>query len=229
MTEKVIVSFSGGMDSTTLLSKAVASKKEVRAVGFCYGSKHNKYENEAAKKVAEHYGIHFRLIDLTSIMENFASALMKSGPQIPEGHYEEKSMSLTVVPGRNLIFISILSGIAWSEGAQEVLLGIHSGDHLVYPDCRPKFFEAANWAVQYGTDERVSLRAPYLHMNKTSIIAEGMKLKTPYSLTRTCYKDQEIACGKCGSCNERREAFQNNNIIDPIRYEYLGPLPAKSA
>lgn len=219
---KAIVSFSGGMDSTTLLAYAIdkeGSKDDILAVGFYYASKHNKYENAAAQKIAEYYGISFELIHLDQVMGAFKSNLMLSGGEIPEGHYQDSTMSLTVVPARNIIFASILAGKAWSIGASRVYLGIHSGDHAIYPDCRPEFFYAMREAVQLGTDNRVLLEAPFLNISKADIVAIGKSLNVPYHLTRTCYKDQPIACGKCGSCYERKEAFMLNGLTDPIPYE----------
>lgn len=220
MRTKAVVSLSGGMDSVTALAEALATEREVvLAVSFTYGSKHNVYENDAAKLVAEHYDVPWCLVDLTKVMEGFPSALMKSGGEIPEGHYQQANMDQTVVPGRNLIFASILTGHAWALEAKEVWLGIHSGDHVIYPDCRPSFFMAMDSAIAHGTDGRVHLVAPFLKGDKTSIIARGLELHVPYELTRTCYKNQRIACGKCGSCQERLEAFANNGIDDPLQYE----------
>jgi len=142
-----------------------------------------------------------------------------TGGDIPEGHYEDESMSRTVVPGRNIIFASILTGVAWSLGAEEVWLGIHQGDHAIYPDCRPEFYRAMNEAVTLGTDGKVVLKAPFLDTNKTGILRRGLFLNVPYGYTRTCYKEQEIACGKCGSCQERLEAFAECGLTDPVEYE----------
>lgn len=215
---KVIVSLSGGMDSATVLGLAVAKEHEVLTVGFCYGSKHNPWENLAAENLARHYHVPFKLIDLSVVFAGFPSHLMQEGGPIPEGHYEDESMSLTVVPARNIIFTSILTGYAWAHNAEQVHLGIHAGDHAIYPDCRPEFYNAMKEAVERGTDQRVSLCAPFLHDNKVGIITTGMKLGVPYELTRTCYTSDETACGKCGSCQERLEAFAANGITDPIRY-----------
>lgn len=218
--ERTIVSLSGGMDSATLLYYAKRHFDVVLAVGFKYGSKHNEYEQLAAETVAARAGVPYTLIDLTdALAPHLTSNLMKGGGDIPEGHYEEESMSATVVPGRNIIFASILAGVAWSNKASSVLLGVHSGDHAIYPDCRPEFITAMDVAIRYGTDERVNLRAPFLAMNKTSIIDHGLGLSVPYALTRTCYKNQLLSCGKCGACCERLEAFEANGVIDPIPYE----------
>jgi len=220
---KALVSLSGGMDSTTVLTAAFRQAQitggEVQAVSFCYGSKHNPYENLAAVQIAKHYGIQHELIDLSQVGALLNSNLLRSGGPIPEGHYQADNMSQTVVPGRNLIFISILTGLAWSRGLNSIWLGIHQGDHVIYPDCRIEFFDAMNSAVMHGTDHAVSLEAPFLRGDKTTIIEFGRANDTPYHLTRTCYKDQPIACGRCGACQERLEAFRNNGIEDPIEYE----------
>lgn len=221
---KVIVSLSGGMDSATVLTKAIEDGYDVDCVGFSYGSKHNQYENAAANRVAKYYDVPFDLIRLDEVLRGFASNLLKGGGDIPEGHYESESMSQTVVPGRNLIFAAFLVGLAWSRDAEIVYLGIHGGDHAIYPDCRPGFFHALNAAVIAGSDDRVRLEAPFLHGNKESILGYGLKVGTPYWTTRTCYKDQPIACGKCGSCQERLEAFRLFGDDDPIEYETRGAL-----
>jgi len=215
---KALISLSGGMDSATVLAQALARDRECYAVGFTYGSKHNKYENEMARQLADYYNIKFNLIDLSHFMQNFKSNLMLTGDEIPEGQYEYESMKLTVVPARNIIFSSILAGIAESINCQEVWLGIHSGDHAIYPDCRPTFFQAMKDAIQYGTDGKVTLVAPFLELDKNAILGIGFNLEVPYKLTRTCYKDQPTACGKCGSCQERLEAFRYHKVVDPIIY-----------
>jgi 7-cyano-7-deazaguanine synthase len=222
---RAIVSLSGGMDSTALLDYVTAGRTAI-AVGFQYGSKHNRYEHQAAYAVAQHYGVPFKMIDLTSVMENFKSALMmKDDAEVPEGHYEAETMRQTVVPGRNIIFASILAGVAWSEGAEQIYMGVHAGDHYIYPDCRPEFIDAMNEAVYRGTGGKVGLLAPFLHKDKTWIVGKGLENRVPFHLTRTCYKDQTIACGKCGSCQERLEAFKNNGVDDPIEYESRELLP----
>jgi len=229
-----VVSLSGGMDSGTMLAITVASQRfeEVIAVSFIYGSKHNPYEMEKAFQLCEHLGVERVVIDLAAATKDIKSNLLKSGGKIPEGHYEAESMSQTVVPGRNIIFISHAIALAWSRSTSKneqsiVQIGIHQGDHAVYPDCRPEFFYDMDRATRMGTDGRVILEAPFLGMNKISILAKGVSIDMPYAMTRTCYKDQKNACGKCGACQERLEAFRLNQIEDPIKYEYRGEL-AKS-
>lgn len=224
-----LVSLSGGMDSATLLANSINAygKPNVEAVGFTYGSKHNSYENKAAEALALYYEVPYRLIDLTQVMAGLKSNLLKAGGEIPEGHYEQDNMSLTVVPGRNIIFLSVLASIAMSEKFNYVTIGVHAGDHHIYPDCRPEFIRQMGWAIFYGTDSKVQLLTPLLHFTKAGILEAGLKMMVPYHITRTCYKDQPVACGKCGSCVERREAFSLQKATDPIPYEYDGPLPAK--
>ena len=226
---KVLVSLSGGMDSATVLGLVKSQGHYIKTVGFTYGSKHNAIENEAARKIAEFYSVPFQLIDLSSIMASFKSDLLLSGGKIPEGHYEEASMKQTVVPGRNIIFSAILAGIAMSEGLEVVYLGVHAGDHAVYPDCRPKFVEAMRMAILAGT-ETVDLGAPFLHDTKVEILKYGYALNppVPYHLTRTCYTDQETACGLCGACQERLSAYKTIGKEDPIPYMNRELLPKKS-
>ena len=216
---KILLALSGGMDSATLLGHLLSLNHKVKCVGFSYGSKHNRYENASAYKIARHYKIEMKWIDLTEIMKSFKSDLLKSGGEIPEGHYTDKSMSATVVPFRNGIFLSVLAGFAESIGFSQVAVGIHQGDHAIYPDCRKAFFIAMDIAIMQGTDSQVSMVAPFINMNKTDILKTGRACKTPYELTRTCYKDQPVSCGKCGSCVERLTAFHKNNVEDPIKYE----------
>lgn len=226
MNKKAIVSLSGGMDSSVLLAHSISLGWECQAVGFQYGSKHNEYEHEAGYAVANHYNVPFRIIPLHAIMQNFKSALMERDKrEIPEGHYEAETMRDTVVPGRNMIFLAILAAMAQNDGYSKVLIGVHAGDHHIYPDCRAEFITPMSEAIYHASGLAVQLHAPFLQQNKTWIVGKGLELKVPFHLTRTCYKDQPIACGKCGSCQERLEAFENNGEGDPIEYESRVLLP----
>lgn len=218
---KAILALSGGMDSTTVLAWLIDQGYEVSCFTFSYGSKHNYWEGLSAQMVAGHYNVPCHgTVDLSNITKLFKSNLLKGQGEIPEGHYEDSTMSQTVVPGRNIIFLSILAGLAWSEGSSEIAIGIHQGDHAIYPDCRVEFYDAMIKAISAGTDGKVSnIIAPFLHTDKTGILAWGLGHNVPYNLTRTCYKDQPVACGKCGACRERLEAFQLNNQTDPVQYE----------
>jgi 7-cyano-7-deazaguanine synthase len=216
--KKVILALSGGIDSTTVLAHLLDKGNEVECFGFFYGSKHNAFENLAAEKIARHYQVPFTLLDLSPIMARFRSNLLLSGGPIPEGHYTDASMSQTVVPGRNIIFLSILAGMAWSVDAQAIAIGIHQGDHAIYADCRREFYKAMDAAIYLGTDCRVEIMAPFLETDKIGIVKRGLELSVPYVLTRTCYQQTTFSCGKCGSCVERLEAFRLNYVVDPIIY-----------
>lgn len=229
---KVIVSVSGGMDSATLLAHVCGPWKEacgitsVSAVGFTYGSKHNPWENNAAVALCHHYGLPLRIKDLSQVFTGLDSDLLLSGGAVPEGHYEEENMRRTVVPGRNIVFASVLAAIAMSEGAEKIYLGVHAGDHYIYPDCRPSFVTSMDMAIHAGT-EKVRLIAPFLHLSKADILRRGLELSppVPYELTRTCYTADEVACGRCGSCQERLEAFARAGREDPLSYRFRELMP----
>lgn len=218
--KSVVISLSGGMDSSTLVGYAISNEYKVQCVNFKYGSKHNKYEMECAKQINKYYKLPPLIeIDLTAPFENIKSDLLLSGGAIPEGHYNDKSMKLTVVPGRNTIFSAFLYGIAESIGYDHIGLGVHKGDHFIYADCREEYIRSLNETIQLSSEGKVSVYAPFLTSEKYSILVLGTKIKVPYDLTRTCYKDQKVSCGKCGSCVERIEAFTKMKIKDPILYE----------
>lgn len=219
MKKSVLLSLSGGADSATLLGLLKSQGYEITAASFNYGSKHNKYENLAARSVADFYNVKLIEMDMTPVFQHFKSDLLLSGNAIPEGDYDAPSMAATVVPSRNMIFISFLTGLAESLDISHIAIGAHAGDHHIYPDCRPVFMEAMQKAINCATEDKVRLLAPLLYSNKAAIIKLGLRLKVPYALTRTCYKDQLFSCGVCGSCNERLEAFKLNGKMDPIQYE----------
>ena len=216
--EKAVVTFSGGLDSTTLLYWA-AKRYEVNAVTFDYGSKHNEREQSAAKKIAGRLGVPHVIIRLPFVNEFFKSSLLKSGDEIPEGHYEDSSMRSTVVPFRNGIILSIAVGYAESIEAKSVLYAAHAGDHAIYPDCRPEFLKAISEAGHHGTYLGVEIKDPFINIAKKELVVLGNELGVPFELTYSCYKGGELHCGKCGTCVERKEAFLLAGKPDPTRYE----------
>lgn len=215
----IVLALSGGMDSATLLGELLHQKARVHPVIFRYGSKHNPWENSAAVRIATHYQLIPEIINLTDAFRSFKSNLLTSGGEIPEGHYAAESMRKTVVPGRNTIFIAFMLGYAQSIGASGIGLGVHAGDHHIYPDCRAAYIQAAQKLVSLASEERIDILAPYLYMDKADILSRGVPIGVPYHLTRTCYKAQSKSCGRCGSCTERLEAFHKIGHQDPIEYE----------
>jgi 7-cyano-7-deazaguanine synthase len=157
----------------------------------------------------------------------FASDLLKSGGDIPDGHYEEQTMKQTVVPFRNGIMLAIAAGLAESHGAEGLVIAAHAGDHAIYPDCREPFMQAMADAMKSGTYAGIQLLRPFIATDKTGIAALGSKLGVDYSLTWSCYKGGDTHCGTCGTCVERREAFLLAGVADPTEYLSSSPLPPK--
>jgi len=200
-----VIIYSGGMDSSVLLYQRKADI--ALAVSFQYGSKHNARELESARANCMALGIEHKVVHLDFVADLFRSDLLQSGGSIPEGHYGDESMRSTIVPFRNGIMLSIAAGIADSLGHDEVLIGNHSGDHAIYPDCRYGFIDAMAGAIMEGTVSRIKLSAPFIGMNKRDIALEGRRIGMDFGATYSCYNGGPIHCGKCGTCVERKEAL----------------------
>lgn len=216
---KALVILSGGLDSTTALYWAKSQYNEIEALTFNYGSKHNDIEYSYAKKTCEKLGVKLTRIDLDFINKYFKSDLLKSGGEIPEGYYTAENMKSTVVPFRNGIMLSVAAGFAESNDCNVLVLGNHSGDHAIYPDCRPEFIKGIKEAVYQGTEKHIEVVSPFCNMSKTDIVKLGSELGVDFSLTYSCYKGGEKHCGKCGTCTERKEAFEQAGVKDPTEYE----------
>lgn len=224
---KVVALVSGGMDSVVALYQAAEEHEVVGMLSFDYGSKHNHKEIPMAAYHAEKLKVPHQVIKLDFVNELFSSNLLQSGGEIPEGHYEESNMKATVVPFRNGIMLSIAAGYAESRGASGLVIAAHSGDHAVYPDCREDFMRPMADAIQAGTYENLEVIRPFIDQRKEDIAARGAELGVEFEKTWSCYKGRDIHCGKCGTCVERREAFQIAGVEDPTQYEDEGPLPPK--
>lgn len=218
--KKAVIILSGGMDSTTLLYDLLNQGYEVHALSINYNQKHKK-EIEAAKKTCQKLKVPHKIVDLSQVGKELlqGSALTSENIEVPEGHYADENMKMTVVPNRNMILLSMAAGYAFSIGAEKIFYGAHSGDHAIYPDCRKEFIDIMKKAIELADWKKVDLEAPYWNMDKGDIALKGRKLGVDYSLTWTCYKGKEKACGKCGACRERLEAFEKAKIKDPIEYE----------
>lgn len=218
MSEKVVVIYSGGMDSYTVLHRALRDGKQVHALSFDYGQRHKK-ELDYAANVCNKLNIPHKVVDISAINTLIGGSALTDDIDVPEGHYEEPSMKQTVVPNRNMILLSMAVGYAVSLEANEVYYGAHSGDHAIYPDCRPEFVNKMNDVCRIANYTQVEIVTPYLDVSKTDILTAGLAMELDYGETWTCYNGREKACGKCGACEERLEAFRDNQATDPLEYE----------
>lgn len=224
---KVVVLLSGGLDSVTALHDALCVHEVVAALSFDYGAKHNSCELPMAAWQCARLGIPHSTAPLDFVAREFQSDLLRSGGEIPEGHYEEESMRSTVVPFRNGIMLAIAAGFAESRGAEGVVIAAHAGDHAIYPDCRESFMEPMASAIREGTYARIELLRPFIAMDKAAIARRGAELGVDFSHTWSCYKGGEVHCGTCGTCVERREAFQLAGVPDHTGYLATGTLPIR--
>lgn len=218
MTQKVVVIYSGGMDSFTVLNKAVQQGHDVYALSFDYGQRHVK-ELKVAASVCKKLNVPHKVVDISAINQLIGGSSLTDDIDVPEGHYEAENMKSTIVPNRNMILLSLAVGYAVSLKASKVYYGAHSGDHAIYPDCRPEFVKKMDDVCRIANYDAVEIFSPYLNNTKIDILTDGIKMGLDYSQTWTCYNGREKACGKCGACQERLEAFSLNNITDPIEYE----------
>lgn len=217
MEKDALIVLSGGMDSVTLLHEY--APQIALAVNFIYGSNHNMRELECARLHCRQLGIELVEIHLDFMGEYFHSSLLDGADAIPDGNYDDDNMRSTVVPFRNGIMLAVAAGLAESRGLRAVMLANHSGDHAIYPDCRPGFVKAMGQAIAEGTYEHIELRTPYTHLDKAMIASRGLTLGIDYASTYSCYRGGEKHCGRCGTCRERREALAAAGITDTTPYE----------
>ena len=240
MAKNVVISLSGGMDSSTLLLRCLSNYDNVTAISFDYGQKH-KVELERAQSLVDYLNangqsIKYQVIKLDGLVNLLNSALTEGGDDVPEGHYEEDNMKATVVPNRNKIFASLVQAVALSEAMAngnntDIALGIHAGDHAIYPDCRQEFRDADDNAFRLGNweAEKVGYFTPYLETDKLGILKDGQVLikgmeldfNEVYKRTNTSYKPYPSGNSdyKSASSVERIEAFINLGVKDPVQYE----------
>jgi 7-cyano-7-deazaguanine synthase len=214
---------SGGLDSAVLAHHLVAEGRTLRLLSFDYGQRH-AVELDAARKLAASLGARHDVVDLRPVGALLTgSALTDAAVEVPDGHYTDDSMRATVVANRNAIFVQVAVGVAVAEGADAVAIGVHAGDHPVYPDCRPAFVEAATALARVANegfvDEGFAVLAPFLHRTKADIVRRGAELGVPFADTWSCYRGGDRHCGTCGTCVERREAFALAGVPDPTSYE----------
>ena len=234
-----VMSLSGGMDSTSLLLRLLAEGDTVTCLSYNYGQKHIVEIERARDNIAylseNGYEVEHVVIDLRSAMRSVNSALTSDDIEVPEGHYESEHMKQTVVPNRNAIFSSILYAQALSTSKSEgcdvrIAMGVHSGDHEIYPDCRPEFYKSLETSFSIGNwgSERVSFHLPYISGDKTTILEDaiesceslGIDFDTVLSNTNTSYNpdDQGRSSGRSGADVERVLAFHSLGREDPVQY-----------
>ncbi len=221
---RTLVVCSGGLDSTTLAYK-VANDPERELIGllsFDYGQRHKK-ELDFAAKAAQRFGVFHEIIDIAHIGALLSGCALTDSDnvEVPDGHYAEQTMKITIVPNRNAIMLTIAYGLAASRHAQAVATAVHGGDHFIYPDCRPPFVESFDRMQKYALADvaDIELYTPFLHKDKADIAQEAAALGLPFDETWSCYKGGEIHCGRCGTCVERQEAFHLAGLEDPTVYE----------
>jgi 7-cyano-7-deazaguanine synthase len=236
MTKKLVV-LSGGMDSTTLLYKVKKENPfaEIYALGFDYGQRHYK-ELDLAMDTCIDLEVPFRVVELCDgkdneisyldVFQESSSSLINPEVEVPEGHYAAETMKATVVPNRNMVMASVAAANALSISADSIYLGVHAGDHFIYPDCRQRFIFALDAAIRlgnmgfgglpilmdneellsYGPDD-MFVKVPFITWSKEEIAIAALDMGVPLHQTWSCYQGGDIHCGKCGTCVERLEAI----------------------
>lgn len=225
---KAIICFSGGMDSTALASMYLRAGYGLELISFDYGQRHGAAELYAGARVATRLDT-WEIAPVTRRIVSMGwlgallpgSALTDPDVDVPDGHYAEESMRSTVVPNRNAVMANIAIAAASASGADVIALGVHAGDHAVYPDCRPEFVKALRQCMTHALRgfHTPRLETPFLHKSKAEIAAIGDMAGAPFELSWSCYKGGARHCGKCGTCVERREAFELAGVTDPTEYE----------
>jgi 7-cyano-7-deazaguanine synthase len=218
---RAVAIVSGGMDSVSLAYLLDSEGYELHLLSVDYGQRHKK-EISYAKRCAERLGASFDIADISQVGRLLSGSALTDDVEVPHGHYAAENMAVTVVPNRNAIMLSIAYGVAVAQRATLVACAVHAGDHYVYPDCRPGFVEAFDQmqkeAVEGFGAPDLRLYAPFVEKTKAQIVEIGSALGVPYEDTWSCYEGGEVHCGLCGTCNERKEAFQLTGVPDPTKY-----------
>ena len=184
------------------------------AITFNYGQKH-KIEIEYAKAACEKFGIAHEIVNL-DLQKILAGSALVGDSDIPEGNYDKEKMKQTVVPNRNMVMISVAASLAIKNELDYLWYAAHSGDHEIYPDCRPEFITKMAEVLSICDYHKINFEAPFQDLSKAEIIKVGLDMNLDYSKAWTCYEGKEKPCGKCSACLERAASFQANQVNDPL-------------
>lgn len=229
-----VLILSGGLDSTVLMYHLLAEgvNRPLRALTIDYGQRHFR-EIRAARQIVEDLNEHaivgesliveHHVLDLAGMRPLLAgSSQTDSSVDVPEGHYAEESMKLTIVPNRNMLMLAAAGSWAISTKSQFIAYAAHAGDHAIYPDCRSEFVNALSDALWLADWHHVRIERPFVYKTKAEIVARGAELGVPFAQTWSCYQGGRYHCGKCGTCVERIEAFKLAGVTDPtVYYEHF--------
>ncbi len=220
--KRAVCLLSGGLDSTTALAYALKENDETIALSFRYGQRHSR-ELEASERVARHYGVRRRVLDIDlgqiggSSLTDDMPVETRSIDEIVDG------IPTSYVPARNTIFIALASAYLEKVHGSTLYIGVNAMDYSGYPDCRPEFISSIEDTVNLGTGDGkgkwMHIKAPLQYLTKSEIIRTGLQMGVPYELTTSCYKGGEKACGECDSCLLRLNGFKEAGSVDPAEYE----------
>lgn len=232
MRKPVVVMLSGGLDSTVTAYKAREDnpESEIYPISFFYGQRHGR-EISCARGISVEAGFNLpkviHLDNIFNVLRDQTSLLTSSNSRPQTGGVREGEIPSTWVPQRNSLFLVTAAIYAESLGADQVYTGFNAVDYSGYPDCRPEFVEAMEWALNLARKDWVQkeqwmrLAVPLIHLSKKEIVQEGVRLEVPFELTSSCYYGRERACGLCDSCRIRRKAFTDLGLVDPVPYKDL--------
>ncbi|MEL6409388.1 MAG: 7-cyano-7-deazaguanine synthase QueC [Pseudomonadota bacterium] len=215
-----LVICSGGLDSVSLAHKVAGERNLCGLLSFDYGQRHVK-ELGFARSCADRLDVPHHVVDISAVGATLSGSALTDDIEVPDGHYAEESMKITIVPNRNAIMLTIAFGMAAAQKLDAVATAVHGGDHFIYPDCRPGFIDAFQAMQNHALEgvAEIELYTPFVNATKADIVKEGAKFDTPFAETWSCYKGGDLQCGRCGTCVERREAFFLAGVPDPTEYE----------
>jgi len=225
--KKAVVLTSGGLDSTTCMAVAIEQGFNPIALSFDYGQRHH-IELERASAVTAHYGVEQHFTTQVGLFRDLGQSALTDNIDVPRSNSVDEldgDIPVTYVPARNLVFLSMAVGVAETQNAADIFIGVNALDYSGYPDCRPEFIQAfadaANRATKVGVSgTQLRIHTPLIDLTKAQIIELGTKLDAPYHLTHSCYAPtaNDLSCGRCDSCLLRLKGFADAGLTDPIAY-----------